>query len=68
MAAITQGFKPMFKGFVTDSVKEINKKRKVIDIIIHPTFIPFGDKTATIVNYCDEWEQSLYSPIQVLQH
>ena len=54
MAAITQGFKPMFKGFVTDSVKEINKKRKVIDIIIHPTFIPFGDKTATVVNYCDE--------------
>ena len=48
MAAITQGFKPMFKGFVTDSVKEINKKRKVIDIIIHPTSIPCGDKTATV--------------------
>ena len=68
MAAILQRFKFCFKGFVTDSVKEINKKRKDIDIIIHPTSIPFGDKTATIVNYCDEWEQSLYSPIQVLQH
>ena len=68
MAAITQGFKPMFKGFVMDFVKEINKKRKVIDIIIHPMPIPFGDKTASVVNYCDEWEQLLYSPTQVLQH
>ena len=58
----------MFKGFVTDSVKEINKKRKDIEIIIHPMSILFGDKTATVVNYCDEWKQSLYSPIQVLQH
>ena len=65
MVAIIQGFKPRFKDFVMYFVKEINKKRKVIDIIIHPTSISFGDTTASVVNYCDEWE---YSPIQVLQH
>ena len=54
MAVITQRLKARFKGFVMNFVKEINKKHKVIDIIIHPKSIPFGDTTATVVNYCNE--------------
>ena len=61
MAAILQGLKPRFNGFAMNLVKEINKKRKVIDIIIHPKSIPFGDTTATVINYCDELEHSSYS-------
>ena len=71
MAAITQRFKPRIKAFVryyfSDFVKEINRKRKVIDIIIHPKSIPFGDTTAAVINYCDEWECSSYSAIQVIR-